>query len=171
MTLYDIDAEILKIEQKASEILDEETGEVTDIDEFESLKAQFDALQMDRKQKISNIACLYKQTLAEAEAIKTEKMALAKRQQATENRAESLKRYVVDTTESTETADSTETIENTESTESTEATESTESTENTEATESTEATENTEATESIDATEDMTEIEETEYMEPEDIRN
>ena len=94
MTLYDIDAAILAIEQKASEIFDEETGEVTDIDEFESLKAQFDALQMDRKQKISNIACLYKQTLAEAEAIKTEKMALAKRQQATENRAESLKRYL-----------------------------------------------------------------------------
>ena len=94
MTLYDIDAEILKVEQKAAEIFDEETGEVTNIDEFEQLKAQFDALQMDRKQKISNIACLYKQVLAEAEAIKTEKMALAKRQQSAENRAESLKRYL-----------------------------------------------------------------------------
>ena len=94
LSLYAIDEEILKVAEQIEQVLDTDTGEITDIDEFEQLKAQFDALQMDRKQKISNIACLYKQVLAEAEAIKTEKMALAKRQQSAENRAESLKRYL-----------------------------------------------------------------------------
>ena len=94
LSLYAIDEEILKVAEQIEQVLDTDTGEITNIDEFEQLKAQFDALQMDRKQKISNIACLYKQVLAEAEAIKTEKMALAKRQQYAENRAESLKRYL-----------------------------------------------------------------------------
>lgn len=94
MTLYDIDAAILEAVDAISEIFDEETGEVTDVDAFEVLKGKFDALQMERKQKISNIACLYKQTLAEAEAIKAEKMKLGKRQQIAENRAEQIKMYL-----------------------------------------------------------------------------
>lgn len=94
MTLYEIDAAILEAEAKAEELINTETGEVSDVDAFEALRKQFDELQMDRKQKISNIACLYKSILAEAEAIKAEKQKLAKRQQVTENRAENLKTYL-----------------------------------------------------------------------------
>ena len=94
MTIYDIDNEFATKMNELLEIFDEETGEVTDIDRFEELKKALDGLAEERKQKISNVACWYKSLVAEAEAIKTEKQNLAKRQQATENKAESLKKYL-----------------------------------------------------------------------------
>ena len=94
MTIYDIDNEFATKMNELLEIFDEETGEVTDIDRFEELKKALDDLAEERKQKISNVACWYKSLVAEAEAIKTEKMNLAKRQQVAENKAESLKKYL-----------------------------------------------------------------------------
>lgn len=94
MTIYELDANIGAILSQIDEIFDAETGEVSDIDKFEELKKQLDELAEARDEKISNVAVWYKQLVAEAEAIKTEKMALAKRQQATENKAESLKKYL-----------------------------------------------------------------------------
>lgn len=94
MTIYDIDNEFATKMNELLEIFDEETGEVTDIDRFEELKKALDGLAEERKQKISNVACWYKSLVAEAEAIKTEKQNLAKRQQAIENKAESLKKYL-----------------------------------------------------------------------------
>ena len=94
MTIYDIDNEFATKMNELLEIFDEETGEVTDIDRFEELKKALDDLAEERKQKISNVACWYKSLVAEAEAIKTEKQNLAKRQQAVENKAESLKKYL-----------------------------------------------------------------------------
>lgn len=92
--LFEIDNEIIEICDLIYECFDDETGEVSDIDKFEELKAKMDALQEERGQKISNIALFYKQTVAEAEAIKAEKMALAKRQAQKEKKAESLKKYL-----------------------------------------------------------------------------
>lgn len=80
MKLYEIDNAIL-------ECIDIETGEVIDIDKLESL-------QMEREAKIENVACWIKDLKAEAEAIKTEKMELAKRQQVAENKAERLKNWL-----------------------------------------------------------------------------
>ena len=80
MTLYDIEAEIM-------ECIDQETGEVIDID-------RLNALEMERDRKISNVACWIKDLKAEAEAIKAEKQALDKRQKAAENKAESLKTWL-----------------------------------------------------------------------------
>ena len=80
MTLYEIDKEIM-------DLADLETGEITD---FEAL----DNLQMARDQKIENIACYYKNLVADAEAIKAEKDALAERQKAAENKAARLKEYL-----------------------------------------------------------------------------
>lgn len=80
MTIFDIDQEILSC-------IDQETGEVIDIERLNSL-------QMERNSKIHNVACWYKELLAEAEAIKAEKQKLAKRQQVCENKAESLKKYL-----------------------------------------------------------------------------
>lgn len=80
MTIYDIEAEIM-------ECIDQETGEVIDLD-------RLNALEMERDKKISNVACWIKDLKAEAEAIKAEKQALDKRQKAAENKAESLKTWL-----------------------------------------------------------------------------
>lgn len=94
MTIYELDDEFSKQMEELLQIFDEETGEVTDVDRFEELRKSLDALQEERKQKISNVACWYKSLVAEAEAIKAEKQRLAKRQQSTENKAENLKAYL-----------------------------------------------------------------------------
>lgn len=80
MTIYEIEAEIM-------DCIDQETGEVIDID-------RLNALEMERDKKISNVACWIKDLKAEAEAIKAEKQALDKRQKAAENKAESLKTWL-----------------------------------------------------------------------------
>ena len=80
MTLYEIEAAIL-------DTVDQETGEIIDID-------RLNALEMARDTKISNVACWIKDLKAEAEAIKAEKQALDKRQKAAENKAERLKEWL-----------------------------------------------------------------------------
>ena len=80
MTLYEINAAI-------TDCVDAETGEVID---FERLVA----LNMERETKLENIALWIKDLNAEAAAIKAEKMKLAERQAATENKAESLKEFL-----------------------------------------------------------------------------
>lgn len=76
MTLYEIEKSIL-------ECVDEETGEIIDIDKL-------DRLEMARDEKIENIACWIIDLKAEAKAIKEQKQILADRQRATENKAASL---------------------------------------------------------------------------------
>ena len=84
MTLYELNDTI----RKAIELgFDEETGEILDINALE-------ALEIRRDEKIEPIALFIKDLKAEAEAIKAEKMNLARRQQTAENHAESLKRYL-----------------------------------------------------------------------------
>lgn len=80
MKLYEIDNAIL-------ECIDLETGEIIDTDKLNEL-------QMERDAKIENVACWIKELKAEAEAIKTEKLALAERQKVAENKAESLKKWL-----------------------------------------------------------------------------
>lgn len=84
MTLYEIQDNIRKAIEQG---FDEETGEIFDADALE-------ALELQRDEKIETIALYIKDLKAEADAIKTEKMNLAKRQQTAENHAESLKRYL-----------------------------------------------------------------------------
>lgn len=84
MTLYEIQDNIRKAIEQG---FDEETGEIFDADALETLELQ-------RDEKIENIALYIKDLKAEADAIKMEKMNLAKRQQTAENHAESLKRYL-----------------------------------------------------------------------------
>ena len=84
MTLYQLNDTI----RKAIELgFDEETGEIFDTDYIE-------ALELQRDEKIENIALFIKNLKAEAEAIKAEKMNLARRQQTAENKAEWLKQYL-----------------------------------------------------------------------------
>ena len=80
MKLYEIDEAILNC-------IDLETGEIIDTE-------QLDKLTMERDAKLENVACWIKELKAEAEALKAEKMAFAKRQQVAENKMESLKKYL-----------------------------------------------------------------------------
>ena len=84
MTLYEIQDNIRKAIEQG---FDEETGEILDTNALE-------ALEIQRDEKIENIALFIKDLTAEAKAIKEEKMNLARRQQTAENKAESLKRYL-----------------------------------------------------------------------------
>lgn len=80
MTLYEIDQAIL-------ECLDEDTGEIIDIE-------RLNALEMARDQKISNVCCWIKDLRAESAAIKAEKQELEKRQKAADKKAEDLAKWV-----------------------------------------------------------------------------
>lgn len=80
MKLYEIDQAIM-------DLVDNETGEIIDIE-------MFDSLQMERDEKIESIALYIKDLKAEAEALKAEKLAFAERQKVAENKAESLKNYL-----------------------------------------------------------------------------
>ena len=72
MNIYQIDNAIMTAGDAILDLVDEETGEITDLDQFEALKAEMDGLQMAREQKISNVACWIKNLKAEADAIKAE---------------------------------------------------------------------------------------------------
>lgn len=80
MTLYEIDQAIM-------DCIDSETGDIIDAE-------LLDNLQMERTEKIENVACWIKELKAEAEALKAEKLAFAERQKVAENKAESLKNWL-----------------------------------------------------------------------------
>ena len=88
MKLYEIKAELEELVEKA--LIDEETGEILDIDGLNRL----DELEMAFDEKVGNLACLIKNKKAEAEAIKAEKMMLEKRQKVTEHEVDRLKDYL-----------------------------------------------------------------------------
>ncbi len=79
-TLYEINESIMAL-------IDEETGEITDIEAL-------NALQIERDTKLENIALWIKNLKADAEMFKAEKQAFEKRQKRAENKAESLKNYL-----------------------------------------------------------------------------
>lgn len=83
MNLYELNRAIAEFDLE----IDEETGEVLNADEL-------DQITLARDEKIENIALWVKDLLAEAEAIKAEEQALAKRRKQAENKADWLKRYV-----------------------------------------------------------------------------
>lgn len=80
MTIFEIDSRI-------TALIDPETGALLDFEAFERL-------QMERREKIENMALWYKELNAEAEAIKNEIDVLTKRKQAKERRSVSLLSYI-----------------------------------------------------------------------------
>ena len=82
MRLYEIDEAILSC-------IDPESGEIIDAEKL-------DALQIERDEKLENVALWIKDLTAEAEALKAEKQAFAERQKAAETKAESLKKWLSD---------------------------------------------------------------------------
>lgn len=79
-SLYEINKQLL-------EATDLETGEIIDTD-------RFDQLQMERDDKLENIALWYKNLLSDAEAFKAEKNNFAEREKAAKSKADSLKKYL-----------------------------------------------------------------------------
>jgi hypothetical protein len=82
MRLYEIDEAILSC-------IDADTGEILDADKL-------NALQIEREEKLENVALWIKDLKAEVEALKAEKQAFADRQKAAENKAESLKKWLTE---------------------------------------------------------------------------
>jgi len=73
MKLYEIDQAIM-------DLVDPETGEIADWEAFAQL-------QMERDRKIENVACWYKNLMADVNAIKAEEKALEERRKAIEQQA------------------------------------------------------------------------------------
>ena len=80
MKLYEIDQAIM-------DCIDMESGEIVN-------EELLNDLQMERDAKIENVALWIKELKAEAEALKAEKLAFAERQKVTENKMESLKKWL-----------------------------------------------------------------------------
>lgn len=79
--------ELNKAIQEFDLIVDEETGEVLNIDEL-------DALNLAKNEKIENVCLWYKNVSAEAEMVKAEAKNMTERAKRLENKAESLKKYL-----------------------------------------------------------------------------
>ena len=80
--LYEIQEDILSC-------IDLKTGEIIDV-------GRLHGLQMERRQKIRNIACWIKNLLADARAYEEEEKTFAARKTAAKNKADSLKQYLSD---------------------------------------------------------------------------
>ena len=78
--LYEINQDIL-------DCVDLETGEILDVEGLE-------ALQMEREQKLENIACFIKNLDSDAAAFAAEEKAFAERRKAAERKADSLREYL-----------------------------------------------------------------------------
>lgn len=85
MNLYELNKAIAAFDLE----VDEETGEVLNGDAL-------DALELERDEKVENIALWVKDLNAEAAAIKAEEQNLARRRKTAENKAEWLRAYIQD---------------------------------------------------------------------------
>lgn len=87
LTLFEIDEAIRAKLEELYEQVDEDGCLVGDFSELEQLNAE-------REAKIEGIALFYKETLAEAEAIKAEADKLAKRAKISQNKADRMKEFL-----------------------------------------------------------------------------
>lgn len=89
MTLYEINS---ALQAAVDDCIDPETGEILD----ESLLDAIDDLQMARDEKIENVCLYIKNLRSDADQLKAEKQAFAKRQAAAEAKADRLTKYLQD---------------------------------------------------------------------------
>lgn len=91
MTLYEIDFQIKQFLDNLMDSVDEETGEVLDID-----PSELEALNEARQKKLENIALYIKNLDADAKAIKEEEKNLKERRERVEKKAERLRKLLSD---------------------------------------------------------------------------
>ena len=80
-------ATLYQIESAIMDCMDMETGEILDVEGLE-------ALQMEREQKLENIACFIKNLDSDAAAFAAEEKAFAERRKAAERKANGLREYL-----------------------------------------------------------------------------
>lgn len=90
MTLYEIDSKLAAIMAKMETEMDE-IGEIS-----EETAAELTAANIEKSEKLENIACYIKALEYEADMFKVEKDKLARRQKSAETRKEFLKRYLTE---------------------------------------------------------------------------
>lgn len=78
---------LYEINQQLLDTIDLDTGEIIDTHKF-------DQLQLERNEKLENVALWYKNLLSEAAAYKAEKDVFAEKQKRAEAKADSLKKYL-----------------------------------------------------------------------------
>lgn len=91
MTLYEIERELANLIAEYENAVDDDGQMLWDTDELDS---RFAELEMAREQKILNTAAYIKNVEAEAEAIRSEEIALAKRRKTNENLANRLRALI-----------------------------------------------------------------------------
>lgn len=91
MKLYPIDE---RIELYLEDCYDPETGEIREDLTEEQMFAEIEQLKVDHEDLLDSIASSIKNDLAEAEAVKAEKLRLERRQKLANNRAERGKRLL-----------------------------------------------------------------------------
>lgn len=85
MTLYEISESVLEAVNNLQ--IDEETGEVINIEQLDAVQAEFN-------EKAENVACYIKNRLSDITALKAEEKALAERRKSIEKETERLKKYL-----------------------------------------------------------------------------
>lgn len=80
-------ANLYEINEQLTALVDEETGEIADF-------AAFEALRIERDEKLESLALWIKNLKADAEMYKAEKQAFEEKQRRAEHRMESLKSYL-----------------------------------------------------------------------------
>lgn len=78
---------LYEINQQLLDTMDLDTGEIIDTEKFYEL-------QLERNEKLENVALWYKNLLSEAAAYKAEKDVFAEKQKRAEAKADSLKKYL-----------------------------------------------------------------------------
>lgn len=78
---------IYEIDKAIENMIDQETGEIADFDAFMEL-------QMERNDKIENMACWYLDLCGDAQKIREQEKVLSERRKVLEHRADSLKNYL-----------------------------------------------------------------------------
>ena len=86
-SLYEINSMIERCFRIDDEVVDGETGEIFDAE-------YLDNLEMERDEKIRNIALFYKNLVSDADQLDKEAKVFAKRAKSAANRAENLKKYL-----------------------------------------------------------------------------
>ena len=78
---------LYEINQQLLDTMDLDTGEIINTEKF-------DELQLERNEKLENVALWYKNLLSEAAAYKAERDVFAEKQKRAEAKADSLKKYL-----------------------------------------------------------------------------
>ncbi len=86
---------LYEIEQRIESVLELMSAVEVDSEAFEQLENEFDKLNMERDQKLSNCHGLLINWTVEIEAIRNEEKRLAAKRKARESQLERLKRYVM----------------------------------------------------------------------------